>query len=119
MACAQCHHHKYDPFSQRDYYGVFSIFNNTDDFNTDNPVVESPRVGQDTDFADLKIELAAVQSVWDAVTQVRDARAADWEKALAAQKPPADASAQPDRLRMAAPPTRRRQMPCRRKLPTW
>ena len=43
IACAQCHHHKYDPFSQRDYYQVFSIFNNTDDFNTDNPVQELPR----------------------------------------------------------------------------
>src|SRR5439155_10788352 len=29
MACAQCHDHKYDPFSQRDYYRLFAYFNNT------------------------------------------------------------------------------------------
>jgi len=29
LECAQCHNHKYDPFSQRDYYSLFSYFNNT------------------------------------------------------------------------------------------
>jgi hypothetical protein len=27
MACAQCHDHKYDPMTQRDYYSLMSIFN--------------------------------------------------------------------------------------------
>ncbi len=30
-ACAQCHHHKYDPISQDDYFRLFAIFNNTAD----------------------------------------------------------------------------------------
>ncbi|NOY00687.1 MAG: DUF1553 domain-containing protein, partial [Verrucomicrobia bacterium] len=29
LACVQCHDHKYDPFSMKDYYGIFSFFNNT------------------------------------------------------------------------------------------
>ncbi len=29
MICAQCHNHKYDPFTQRDYYRLFAFFNNT------------------------------------------------------------------------------------------
>ena len=29
MACAQCHNHKYDPFSQADYYRLFAYFNST------------------------------------------------------------------------------------------
>ncbi|TWT61838.1 PSD1 and planctomycete cytochrome C domain-containing protein [Rubinisphaera italica] len=29
MECAQCHDHKYDPFSQEDYYRLFAYFNNT------------------------------------------------------------------------------------------
>jgi hypothetical protein len=27
MACSQCHDHKYDPITQRDYYGLMHIFN--------------------------------------------------------------------------------------------
>src|SRR4030095_828351 len=28
VACAQCHNHKYDPFSQRDYYRLLAFFDN-------------------------------------------------------------------------------------------
>ncbi|MGB0579334.1 MAG: PSD1 and planctomycete cytochrome C domain-containing protein [Limisphaerales bacterium] len=27
--CSQCHDHKYDPFTQKDYYGMFAFFNTT------------------------------------------------------------------------------------------
>ncbi|MFM8469682.1 MAG: PSD1 and planctomycete cytochrome C domain-containing protein [Limisphaerales bacterium] len=30
LECAQCHDHKYDPFTMRDYYGLFAFFNNTE-----------------------------------------------------------------------------------------
>ena len=30
LECAQCHNHKYDPFSQRDYYRLFAFFNSTE-----------------------------------------------------------------------------------------
>jgi mono/diheme cytochrome c family protein len=30
LECAQCHNHKYDPFSQADYYSLMAYFNNTE-----------------------------------------------------------------------------------------
>ena len=32
IGCARCHNHKYDPFSQRDYYQVFACFNNIPEY---------------------------------------------------------------------------------------
>jgi len=29
LECAQCHNHKYDPFTMKDYYSLFAFFNNT------------------------------------------------------------------------------------------
>src|SRR6185436_14416739 len=39
IACAQCHNHKFDPISQREYFQFFAILNNTQDADLKN---ESP-----------------------------------------------------------------------------
>ena len=31
LQCAQCHNHKYDPFSQQDYYRFLAFFDNADE----------------------------------------------------------------------------------------
>ena len=36
--CAQCHDHKFDPISQREYYQLFSFFNSADDDTIDAPM---------------------------------------------------------------------------------
>ncbi len=37
IGCARCHHHKYDPISQRDYYQLFAFLNNCDEPQVDAP----------------------------------------------------------------------------------
>jgi hypothetical protein len=41
MACAQCHTHKYDPLTQKEFFGSFAFFNNTADAdrNDESPVI--------------------------------------------------------------------------------
>ncbi|WP_231741993.1 DUF1553 domain-containing protein [Stieleria varia] len=51
MECAQCHDHKYDPISQKEYYQFFAYFNNTADpgMQTRNGN-QTPTVEVDSDF---------------------------------------------------------------------
>jgi hypothetical protein len=39
VRCAQCHDHKFDPVSQRDYYALFAILNTTEDVEFDAPIL--------------------------------------------------------------------------------
>lgn len=38
VGCAQCHDHKYDPISQKDFYQLLAFFNNTEDSVIDAPL---------------------------------------------------------------------------------
>ncbi|MGB0596866.1 MAG: PSD1 and planctomycete cytochrome C domain-containing protein [Rubripirellula sp.] len=50
LECAQCHDHKYDPFTQADYYRVFAYFNNT-------PLEVKNTGGVTWDFSGPKMDL--------------------------------------------------------------
>lgn len=41
MECAQCHDHKYDPISQKNYYEMFAFFNNTPEKGFEGDVSQS------------------------------------------------------------------------------
>jgi len=38
VGCAQCHDHKYDPLSQKEYYQLFAFFNDAEERNIDAPL---------------------------------------------------------------------------------
>jgi Protein of unknown function (DUF1553)/Protein of unknown function (DUF1549)/Planctomycete cytochrome C len=42
VACAQCHDHKYDPVTQRDYYRLYAFFNNLPENGLDGRTGNSP-----------------------------------------------------------------------------
>lgn len=41
LECAQCHDHKYDPFSQKEYYSMLAFFNNTKEIGYEGDVSTS------------------------------------------------------------------------------
>jgi hypothetical protein len=40
VGCAQCHTHKYDPITLREYYQLFAFFNNSRDVNSVSPTIQ-------------------------------------------------------------------------------
>ncbi|MSR47584.1 MAG: DUF1553 domain-containing protein [Planctomycetes bacterium] len=61
LGCAQCHDHKFDPITQRDYYALFAFMNGIAERGTDDnaltpaPAMAAPLEGQ----AERRAELAA------------------------------------------------------------
>lgn len=78
IGCAQCHDHKFDPISQREYYQLFAFLNNQDE-----PTLPVPDPGQDLDK--LKAEHARVLKQIDAHIKERAAMLQEWEKTLGEQ----------------------------------
>ena len=63
LACAQCHDHKYDPFTQKEYFQLFAFFNNTTDGGRSNvPELAIPTPGQAAKLALIRAELTGLQS---------------------------------------------------------
>ena len=79
FGCAQCHSHKYDPISHKDYYQIFAIFNATEDNNGDTPVIETAQVGRESDRAVLAASLAEAKMRLDEETKRVDAERDAWE----------------------------------------
>ncbi len=94
LECAQCHDHKYDPFSQRDYYGVFAFFNNTSleadrtnpktpgSIQFKGPVMEISDPGTRAERERIQGELAKVEKELAALDAGGESDQAAWEEAL-------------------------------------
>ena len=51
VGCAQCHDHKYDPISQREYYRLFAFFNNQDE-----PIINTVRPSEVETFRRISVD---------------------------------------------------------------
>ena len=72
MNCAQCHDHKYDPMTQRDYYSLLDAFNRVPESGTPQffssrirvgaPFLELPTDANKTRLADFETRIAATDA---------------------------------------------------------
>ena len=88
VACAQCHDHKFDPVTQRDYYSLLAGFNHvlengivngsTAKVRTAAPVLDLATPEHKAQLAALEAKLAAMKSS-ELIAKIR----ADWEAKIA------------------------------------
>ncbi len=92
LGCAQCHDHKFDPFSQRDYYGLFAFFNSTEndghaatDYSGTGPGLEIPTATESAALHEWEVELPRLERAV-AAAATGSPEAADRQKELTAWK---------------------------------
>jgi hypothetical protein len=71
LGCARCHNHKYDPFTQKEYYQLFAYFNNVPElgramkYGNSPPLVAAPTPEQQKRLEAKEARIAALSAVVD------------------------------------------------------
>ena len=84
VGCARCHDHKFDPVTQKEYYQLFSFFNNLDEkgrvFKLGNspPLVVAPTRQQQRKLQELTGGLAAAEAAFAALEDELVACQSQW-----------------------------------------
>ncbi|MEM7305572.1 MAG: PSD1 and planctomycete cytochrome C domain-containing protein [Planctomycetota bacterium] len=90
LGCASCHDHKYDPFTQREFYRLFAFFNSLDEEASDRnaltppPSIEAPLPQQTARLTELGEAITAAEAALVAPNAELDAAQTDWEERWAA-----------------------------------
>ena len=88
LECAKCHDHKFDPFSQKEYYELYAFFHSISEDASDKnaiiapPFVAAPTMAQKGRIAQLEGEIAKRETELGAPDPQIDAEQAAWESAV-------------------------------------
>jgi hypothetical protein len=82
LGCAQCHTHKYDPFTLTEYYQMFAFFNNADE-----PELELGTEEQVAKEKKLHAEIAKLKEMLKKATPELTAAQEAWEKGDTSKAP--------------------------------
>jgi hypothetical protein len=88
LGCAQCHDHKFDPFTQRDYYRLFAFFNSTVEEGhgkgAPGGVLEIP--GEFEGGESLQKEIEELEEDLDRYLNIQGSELQKWEQSLASDQ---------------------------------
>jgi hypothetical protein len=85
VACAQCHDHKYDPLTTKEYYQLYSFFNTIPEVGLDGrdgnavPFVKAPSQEEQAKLASLKETIQTAEEALNQPMPELDARQGEWE----------------------------------------
>ena len=85
-ACAQCHDHKFDPISQKEYYQLFAYFNNITEKAMDGnrrdppPIVRAPTSEDSAKLEFLRSQITSHETELGASMPEIDAAQAQWQR---------------------------------------
>lgn len=89
LNCARCHDHKYDPISQKEFYGLFAYFNSIEesgvlgrDGSNTAPLLHLPDEAQTAELARLDGEIAKAEAAAKAASSEMAGAMAAWEADL-------------------------------------
>ena len=110
VGCAECHNHKYDPISQREFYRLYAFFNNSQEEDVPAPHANDParlerdKKAWDAENTRLKENLARL-------TKAKDPHASEVKRQLARHR-----RAEPRKLEAAAESFLERTAPARARI---
>lgn len=99
LGCAQCHDHKFDPYTAKDFYSFAAFFADVEGPGVYGggskwaPVVTLPTPAQQTALQEIEDELAKLRQVFEASSPALEAEQARWEAEILSLLPstePAD-----------------------------
>ena len=85
LGCARCHDHKYDPFTQKEYYRLFAFFNNVPErgkaikYGNSPPFIPAPTRAQQEQLRALDMKLQAARAAFDGLRPEVATAQARWE----------------------------------------
>ena len=88
VGCAQCHDHKYDPITQKEFYQLYAYFNNITEKAMDGnrkdspPVVKLPTPEQEAELAAFDEQIAELDTETKAPIPEIDATQIAWENRI-------------------------------------
>jgi hypothetical protein len=93
VACAQCHDHKFDPISQKEFYQLYAFFNNVPENGLDGskgnaaPMLRTPTKKQQDALDRIDAALTRLEKELTGPMPPVDAAQAEWEKSVLANAP--------------------------------